>query len=354
MSTLIRSLGELKLEDRPSAGGKGASLGELERAGLRVPPGFVVTAAAFERFLAAADPRRELRSRIERLDPDDSAALAAAAVEARRRIESFAIPADLARSIADAYAELCRDDREAPVAVRSSATAEDSEDASFAGLQDTYLWVRGAAAAATMVRRCWASLYGEASVSYRRRRKLSEDDVAMGVVVQRMVRARCAGVMFTCSPTTGDRSVIAVEASWGLGSALVSGEVTPDRYAVNKVTLEILSRTMSAKTVRHVPLPQGGVGAEEVPEDDQLRACLTDDELKELARLGLRVESHYGKPQDIEWAIEDGAESPASVYLLQSRPETVWASRRAEPIARPKATAFDHVAAALSRGAGRR
>jgi len=354
VSALIRGFAELSLKDRPSVGGKGASLGELERAGIRVPPGFVVTTAGFERFLATLDPRGEIRAGVERLDPNNTSALAESARQARARIESCEPPRDLRQAIAAGYAGLCRNESDTPVAVRSSATSEDSDEASFAGLQETYLWVRGADEAIAMVRRCWSSLYSEPSVSYRRRLRLPEAQVAMGVVVQRMVRARCAGVMFTRSPTTGDRSVIAIEASWGLGSAMVGGEVTPDKYVINKVTLEVVKRAISPKTVRHVPLPQGGVRAEPVPEAQQLQACLGDDQLKELARIAKLVERHYGKPQDIEWAIEDGVRFPENVHLLQSRPETVWASRDQDPVANPKASAFDHVLSALSRGSQRR
>jgi pyruvate,water dikinase len=214
--------------------------------------------------------------------------------------------------------------------------------------------VRGAQEVIAALRRCWASLYSEPSVSYRRRLKLPEHHVAMGVVIQRMVRARCAGVTFTRSPTTGDRSAIAVEASWGLGSAMVSGEVTPDRYVVNKVSMEILKRTVSTKSVRHVPLPGGGVRAEPVPAAQQSVACLADAELQELARIAKLVERHYGKPQDIEWAIDESGRFPENVYLLQSRPETVWASREAEPIARPRTSAIEHVLARLSGGVPRR
>jgi pyruvate,water dikinase len=354
VSVVVRSLGELRLADRPSVGGKAASLGEMLAAGIRVPAGFALTTAAFESFIAALDPRGEIRARIERLDAGNAPALAEAAAAARGRIEAAELPAELRDAIATAYAGLCVREPDAPVAVRSSATAEDSDEASFAGLQDTYLWVRGRDEVLAMVRRCWASLYSEPALSYRRRLGLPERSVAMGAVVQRMVRARCAGVMFTRSPTTGDRSMIAIEACWGLGSALVSGEVTPDRYLVNKVTLEVVRQTISAKAVRHVPRPQGGVRTEPVPEAQQLVPCLGADELRELARIGKLVEQHYGKAQDIEWAIDEGGRFPENVALLQSRPETVWARREHEPIVGARASALDHVLAALSRGPGRR
>jgi pyruvate,water dikinase len=258
------------------------------------------------------------------------------------------MPSEMADNIAAAYREIATGEREVPVAIRSSATSEDSEDASFAGLQDTYLWVRGEAAVLDYVRKCWASLYNTESVTYRHRLKLPEEQVAMAVVVQRMALARSAGVMFTRSPTTGDRSIIVIESAWGLGSALVSGEVTPDRFVVNKVTGEITARTVSQKLMRHVPAsPKGGIRDEEVPHDLQSQASLSDQEIAELSATGKNVERHYGRAQDIEWAVADEGGSSV-IYLLQSRPETVWSSKDAAPIAKPKATAFDHIFSALS------
>jgi pyruvate,water dikinase len=169
----------------------------------------------------------------------------------------------------------------------------------------------------------------------------------MGVVVQRMVNSRSSGVMFTRSPTSGDRSVIAIEGSWGLGSCIVSGEVTPDKFVVAKVTGEIAQRTISQKLMQHLPAEQGGVRDEPVDEAKQTVACLSDAEITALAQIGKAIERHYGVPQDIEWAIEGG-----EIYLLQSRPETVWASRDAQPVAAPAARAFDHVFSVF--GGGRR
>lgn len=343
---------EIGIDDRPTVGGKGASLGELTRAGIPVPPGFVITTRAFEYFLESLEAEAPVRAAIAALDAEDMDAVARTTARIRPRIEGAAPPAGLYRSVVAAYRELCGDTPDAPVAVRSSATSEDSEDASFAGLQDTYLWVRGAGQLFAALQRCWASLYSEPSVAYRRRLGLPEEHAAMGVVVQRMVDARCAGVMFTRSPVTGDRSVIAINASWGLGSAVVSGEVTPDEYLMNKVTGETVRRTISCKGVRHVPLPGGGVRDEPVPAEQQLAPCLSQEELAELVRIGRRVEDHYGRPQDIEWAIDRSGVFPASLYLLQSRPETVWTGRDSEPLARPKANPFDHVLAVL--GGGRR
>ena len=166
----------------------------------------------------------------------------------------------------------------------------------------------------------------------------------MGVVVQRMVNSRCSGVMFTRSPLTGDRSVIVIETSWGLGSAVVSGVVTPDRYVMSKVTGEVVKRAVSHKTVQHVPdLVAGGVREIAVPDERRDEACVTDEQLSELARIGKLVEAHYGSPQDIEWAFARDAGGEERLYLLQSRPETIWANKEAKPAATPKPTAFAHV-----------
>jgi phosphoenolpyruvate synthase/pyruvate phosphate dikinase len=224
--------------------------------------------------------------------------------------------------------------------VRSSATTEDAHDASYAGLQDTYLWVRDADETVRMVRRCWGSLYSVESISYRRRRGLSEEGVAMAVVVQCMVRARTAGVMFTRSPTTGDRSVLTIEGAWGLGSAVVGGEVTPDRWVIAKVTGEITRREISDKAIQHLPAEHGGVVAAAVPDERRRAACLSDAELQALRELGRRVERHYGCAQDIEWAVD---EARGSIELLQSRPETVWSVKDAVPLARPADDPLVHV-----------
>jgi pyruvate, water dikinase len=356
---LISRFGEIGINDRPAVGGKGASLGELARAGIRVPPGCVVTTAVFERFLAALDPQGSIRREIEQLAEDDLPACTRVGAEVRARIESATLPEDLQETIATYYEALHTRARPVeytePVAIRSSATSEDSAAASFAGLQATYLWVRGEDSVIEHVRKCWASLYAVESVMYRRRLKLPEHGLAMGVVIQRMIDSRCSGVMFTRSPNTGDRSVVVVEASWGLGSAIVSGEVTPDKYVVGKITGEIVNRTVSTKTRMHCPNPAGaGVVDEEIPAELQNTACLNDNELHALVDIAKRVERHYGCPQDIEWAIARDLPAAENVFLLQSRPETVWAGKETGPVAAPKSKPFEHVFSLLSGGAAKK
>ena len=330
---------DITLEDRLAVGGKGGSLGELTRAGIAVPPGFVVRTAAFEEFLRALEQEDPVRSRVEDLRDQDLEQITNLSKQVRARIEDSPLSDHLQSEILRAHAELCHDQLDRPLAVRSSATTEDAEDASFAGLQDTYLWVMGAQATLRHVHTCWASLYSVPSISYRRKHKVAEAGVAMAVVVQRMVDARTAGVMFTRSPLTGDRSVITIEGTWGLGSAVVSGEVTPDRFVVGKITGEISVREISDKHVQHVPAAGGGVNDVETPEHLRRKPCLSDAELTELKEIGRRVERHYGRPQDIEWAID----REGKIFLLQSRPETVWSSKEAVSVAKPAENPLTHV-----------
>ena len=344
---LISWFRELGINDRPSVGGKGASLGELIRAGIRVPDGFVVTTAAYWEFLGAIDPDQGIRSSIEALEHGELTAIQDTGAAIRRRIEQSPMPDGIRQAVIDAYRQLCAGKSGLPVAIRSSATSEDSAEASFAGLQDTYLWIRDEEQVLHRVRSCWASLYNDESISYRRRLRLPEQGLGIGVVVQRMVNSLCSGVMFTRSPTTGDKSVVTLEGSWGLGSSIVSGEVTPDRYVINKVTGEIMERTIAIKTIQHAPAAKGGTIEEEVPAEKQGIPCLFDDQITELVRIAKQVERHYASPQDIEWAIDRDDQTPAGAYLLQSRPETVWAAKDLKPVASPKPKPFDHIFSVL-------
>jgi pyruvate,water dikinase len=351
MSATVVPFADLGMGDVAIAGGKGASLGELLRAGVRVPDGFVVTTSAFRDALARLDPGGALGSQLATLDPDDGAGIAAVSAQLRELIRSAPLPGELAEAVSTGYRSLCADtsERDLPVAVRSSATGEDSAEASYAGLQDTYLWVRGGADVLEQIRHCWASLYSVEAVTYRLRRGLHEAAApAMATVVQRMLDARSSGVMFTRSPLTGDRSVVCIDASWGLGSAVVGGDVTPDSFVASKVTGEVTKRTVATKAVWHQPDESGsGVRQSPVPEQLRDRPSVSDAEIAELVTIARTVEAHYGSPQDIEWAISESAPADANVFLLQSRPETTHNEQRAA-IAKPAARAFDHVANMLS------
>jgi pyruvate, water dikinase len=353
---LVRPIADLSAAEVASAGGKAASLGELTRAGLRVPAGYVVMAEAFAQAMAVLDPDGALRGGVGRLCADDLGAIARTAADVRARIAAAPLPGQVAAEITAAHAEL--DAAAVAVAVRSSATLEDTVAASFAGLQDTYLGVRGLPAVLDGVRSCWASLYNDESVAYRRRMGLPEHGLAMAVVVQRMLGPRAAGVMFTRSPVTGDRSVVAIEGTWGLGSALAGGEVTPDSFTVSKVTGEITGRKVGAKLRLHSLIPNAaGVTAQDTPAGLRGRPCLTDDEARALAQVARRVEEHFGVPQDIEWALLDDdparpaphAEPADRIVLLQSRPETAWAARDRAPVATPQPRAVDHLLSRLGK-----
>ena len=334
----VSGLADVGLHDRPHVGGKGGSLGELLRAGIAVPPGFIVRTAAFEEFLGAVEAEWPVRARIASLDGGDLPAVKACCETARARLEETPLPAHIVAAIELAHAKLCGV-QQAPLAVRSSATTEDAVDASFAGLQDTYLWVPGVSQTLQKVRSCWASLYSAESVSYRRKRDLKEHGVAMAVVVQAMVDARTAGVMFTRSPTTGDRSVVTIEAAWGLGSAVVGGEVTPDRWVLGKITGDIAVREISDKAICHVPAAAGGIETAAVTEALRRAPSLSDEELQTLRAIARQVERHYGCPQDIEWAVDRAGK----VLLLQSRPETVWSAKEAAPVASAARNPLTHV-----------
>jgi pyruvate,water dikinase len=307
-----RRLDELHAEDTERFGGKSAGLGELLRAQIPVPPGFALGAGAFTDFLNGAG----LADRAEAL-PDD-----AAAASLREAIRAAPVPEAVRGELAARYAELeqIAGTRSPPVAVRSSALGEDGADATFAGQQDTYLWVCGVDDICIAVRDCWASLYSTEAVSYRRRLGArAAEHPAMGVTVQTMVDAVISGVMFTCNPVSGDPSMVAVNASWGLGLAVVGGEVTPDDYLVSKVTREVVRQTIGDKHVEYIPA-EGGRGTMRVDVDTDRRRepCLDEDTLRGLVKLGRRIEGHFGTHQDVEWAIT----RDQRLFVVQSRPVT--------------------------------
>jgi pyruvate,water dikinase len=334
----VRAFSECSSDDVELVGGKAASLGTMLAAGLPVPPGFAVTTTAFAQTLEAAGIAERIATDLAAIAPADTAALDTVSAQVRDLVENAPMPDAVAAEIVSAYRALCDDcgGDEVPVAVRSSATAEDSADASFAGQQDTYLWIVGEAAVLEHVKRCWASLFSSRSIAYRRDREITEDGLLMGVAVQRMVEARAAGVAMTLNPVNGDRSKIAIDASFGLGETVVSGTVTPDNYVVDKVMLNVVDTKLGSKEIELVADLDGGCVVERtVDEDRRMQPALSADEVKQVATLAKRAEQHYGAPQDVEWAV-DGACGPDGprVVLLQSRPETVWSRVPAKPPAR--------------------
>jgi pyruvate,water dikinase len=300
------------------AGGKGANLGELTAAGLPVPPGFVIGAPAYAAFCDDTGLRGRIAARLAGLDVDDTAALEQASKEVREEIEQEPIPEWLASRIRSAYADLVGAAADAPVAVRSSATAEDSESASFAGMNETLLNVRGDDALLDAVRTCWSSLFGARTIYYRTRRGFGQADMDIAVVVQRQIQSTRSGVMFTIDPSSGDRERLVIEGAFGLGESVVSGSVSPDRYVVRKDGLAIDRREVRRKELEIVSLPDGGTETHDLDDAAGNRPVLSDEEVRAVAELGVRIERHYGSPQDTEWAFDDAGE----VWMLQSRPVT--------------------------------
>jgi phosphoenolpyruvate synthase/pyruvate phosphate dikinase len=328
---------------RALVGGKCASLGELLRAGFAVPAGFAVTTRAYDDFVAAGRLRDLIRGRLSALVPDDLESAATIGGEIRRAVEATPIPLAVSDAIHAAYEALASSGADL-VAVRSSATAEDLEGASFAGQQETDLGVRGADEVVAAVRRCWASLFTPQALVYRARMGLADIEPRMSVGVQAMVDARVAGVTFTLNPVNGDRSKIAIEVCWGLGQGLVNGDVTPDRYLVDKVTLGILTRVIAAQEIEHRFDPRrGAVVPVAVPAERRDAACLADEDVIEIARVAKRLERAQGRVLDIEWAIGAGASCADGLRLVQARPETVWSRRPARPVVPALASPLDYI-----------
>jgi pyruvate,water dikinase len=314
----VRPFSRLGRDDVLYAGGKGANLGELTSAGLPVPAGFVVGAPAYAAFCAETGLRERLAELLDDVNVEDTAALEAASAAARDLFDETPIPEPLKGEILSSYEQLVGEDSQAPVAVRSSATAEDTADTSFAGMNETFLNIRGADAVIDAVRRCWRSLFGARTIYYRGVNGFTQTDMDIAVVVQRQLASTRAGVMFTVNPATGARGELVIEGSFGLGEAVVSGSVSPDRYVVEKATLAIRRREVHHKELIIEYAPDGGTQQRMLSEEEALRPVLVDEEVVAVAELGRRIEKHYGFPQDTEWAFDpDGA-----LWMLQSRPIT--------------------------------
>jgi len=327
-SGFIRFLDEVGKRDTSFAGGKGANLGEMYRSHLPVPPAFIVTTKAYDTFLAAnaLDPRVE--KMLAAFDYDDIAKLDRDAAEIRKLIESSKMPAELAREITLAYAELrrrCRGGR-IPVAVRSSATMEDLRDASFAGQQVTLLNVKGMAELLKSIKKCWASVYTARAAFYRAKKGFGFKAIPTAVVVQKQVMSDRAGVGFTVHPTTGDRRQIVIESSYGQGEVIVSGGVTPDTFVLDKKSGKVVEQRISHKSKMKVARRRGsGLEDAAVPEKMRDRPSLSGSEIEDLWKLGLALEKHYDYPQDFEWTIEKGR-----IFLVQTRAVTVLAKAEEE------------------------
>jgi pyruvate,water dikinase len=316
-------------------GGKNASLGEMIKAGIRVPPGFAVTTDAYLDFITETGIKDQIYGILSDLDVDDVDALNSASTEVQELIRNASVSNEVGGALRERYSQLCEECHveTVPVAVRSSATAEDLPTASFAGQQETYLWVEGKDKVIENVRNCWASLFTPRAISYRVKNDFAHEKVLISVGVQKMVNSRVAGVLFTINPTDGDASKVVIEGSWGLGETVVSGSVNPDKFVVDKVVMEISERTISAKHIECVYDPdKGEVVNADVAQDIQRKCCLEDRDIIELVNIAKNIERHYGCAMDIEWAIDKDLSFPENVFIVQARPETVWSQRKREPV----------------------
>ena len=337
----------------PLVGGKCSSLGELIHAGVRVPPGFALTTEGTRRFMARAGIERELRSLLAGVDAQDHGALEQASAQVRAAIEAHPFSLEIEDLVAECYRKLavrcCVP--ALPVAVRSSATAEDLPGASFAGQQDSFLWIRGVDEVLSHMRRCISSLYTARAIAYRANRGFGEAEAAISVGVQKMANSFTAGVMFTIHPANGDRSVIVIDSNFGFGESVVSGEVTPDHFVVNKITLDIIDRRISQKQLCYTvdPVTQRS-RAMEVPFERQRVQSLIDDEITELAWMGKKIEKHYGRPMDIEWAVDKDLPAGGNIFILQARPETVWSARARPAVGAAGGSAVDYILSGMLAG----
>ena len=314
-------------------GGKNASLGEMIKAGIRVPPGFAVTTNSYLDFISDSEIKNKISAILKGLNPDDVKALDACAGEVQALIKNTPISDEIQSAIADSYSQLCDSCAVelVPVAVRSSATAEDLPTASFAGQQDTYLWIEGTEKVIENVRNCWASLFTPRAIAYRINNKFDHEKVLISVGVQKMVNSKAAGVLFTLNPTNGDISKVVIEGAWGLGETVVSGSVNPDKFVVDKVMLEINERSISTKHIECVyDVEKGCVVDADVADEMQCKCCLEHEEVTELVKIAKQIENHYGRAMDIEWAIDKDFSFPENMFIVQARPETVWSQRETE------------------------
>lgn len=334
-------------------GGKVSSLGELIKAGVGVPPGFAVTTHGFRQFFDKNGLTEAVRDYLFGLDANDTDRLERVCAALRDTIVQAPMPVEIEDALAERYRRLsvtCNTPA-TPVAVRSSATAEDLPDASFAGQQDTYLWVRGVDDLIDRTRRCFASLFNARAVAYRMRMGFPHDQVALSVGIQKMVNAQSAGVMFTLNPTNGDRSSIVINANFGFGESVVSGDVTPDEFLVNKVALDVVRRVVSRKEVYYAVDRQSHTSRLfDIPAERQFVQSVLDEEIVALASMGKQIEQHYGCPMDIEWAVDSDMTAGSNIFILQARPETVWALRKSCTQSAAPQTALEQILATVMTG----
>lgn len=309
---LIKPFSQIGKKDAVIAGGKGASLGEMTQAGLKVPPGFVILAGAFDRFLEETDLTQELETQLKKVNYKDVNSVDGASSTIRALIDAVQMPKDLAKDITQEFKKL----KVPYVAVRSSATAEDSSAASWAGELETYLNTTEKTLLAN-VKKCWSSLFTPRAIFYRHEKKMLKTKVSVAVVIQKMVDSEISGIAFTVHPVTQDKNQMIIEAGYGLGEAIVSGSVTPDSYVLGKKEMDIIDINISEQTRKIVKAPGKGIKWVPVIKSTQSKQKLTGQQIIELAKVCLAIEKHYKFPCDIEWAYEKG-----KFYITQSRPIT--------------------------------
>lgn len=341
---------ECDLESVPLVGGKNASLGELLNAQIPVPPGFAVTTKAYRLFLEQGGIKESIQEILKDVTAEDVESGERASKAIRSMIEETPVGDELQDYICEFYRRLSKrcNVPAVPVAVRSSATAEDLPGASFAGQQDTFLWIRGADGILDHVKKCWSSLFTARAIYYRAKMGFPHDKVEISVGIQKMANAWTAGVMFTLNPATGDRASVAIDANWGFGESVVSGECTPDNFIVNKITNDITKKSIGHKTILYTRDHENHcVVKQEVPSERTDTQCVVDADALELAKIGMKIEKHYGRPMDIEWAIDKDSPGKAKIMILQSRPETVWSDKKVKPVSESRSSALEHICAGL-------
>lgn len=341
--SVVQWIAELDKDSLAVAGGKGANLGELHQMGMPVPAGFVITTAAYQGFVEANHLHARIVELAQQAGGHDPRANEAIAAQIHALFMGGTLPDALAQAIQRAYAQLMAEGQSA-VAVRSSATAEDLPGASFAGQQETYLNITGVDALLQAVKSCWASLWTARAITYRAVQQIDPASVTLAVVVQKMVQAAAAGILFTANPVNGQRGQAVIDAAWGLGEAIVGGQVTPDQWVIDKAQGKVLATTTADKRVMTVRTATGSAEAP-VPDDKRTQPAITPATALQLAAYGVQIEQHFGRPMDIEWAVEAGA--PGTLAILQARPITALPEPMADP---PSAWPLPFAGATFVRG----
>ncbi|MCL2295878.1 MAG: phosphoenolpyruvate synthase, partial [Methanomassiliicoccaceae archaeon] len=320
MDKKIVDVNELRVDDIPYVGGKGANLGELTSAGFPVPGAFVITTVAYDYFLEKSKILDGIKKELKTIDRSSDQSLSDASKRIRALFEKHEIPDDLKKEIVSSYKMIIPRGTSGFVAVRSSATAEDLPDASFAGQQETFLNVKDESDLMEKIRKCWSSLFTARAISYREKQGFAHDSVKLAVVVQKMVNSEVSGIMFTVDPNNGAKNII-IEAGYGLGEAIVGGEVTPDTYDVDKSKMAITKKRISSQKWKYVRGTDGGCLKKDIPSGEEKKQKIEDRRILEIAEIGRQVEIHYQRPMDMEWCLEDD-----KVYLVQARPITAVGS----------------------------